>query len=79
MVIEFLCNAWKVKTVKKVNEPLIVKVRGIEVDYSPEAINRVFNFAAPGVCILKARRDVRTTMSSDKRKALKSQLTKPGS
>ncbi|MCH81428.1 hypothetical protein A2U01_0002215, partial [Trifolium medium] len=79
VAIEFLFNAWRVKTLQKRNVPLVVKVRGVEIDYSPEAINRVFNFEVPEVCILKERRDGRTRMSAAKREALKSQLTTPGS
>ncbi|MCH83853.1 hypothetical protein A2U01_0004679, partial [Trifolium medium] len=79
VAIEFLSNAWRVKALQKHNVPLVVKVRGVEVDYSPEAINKVFNFEVPEVCILKERREVRTTMSLTKREALKSQLTLPRS
>ncbi|CAJ2671009.1 unnamed protein product [Trifolium pratense] len=57
----------------------IAKVRGVDVDYSPKAINRVFHFIVPEFCVLKHRRENRPTMSSDKREALKSQLTAPGS
>ncbi|CAJ2647239.1 unnamed protein product [Trifolium pratense] len=75
LALEFLSNAWRVKNLS----PRIAKVRGVDVDYSPEAINRIFHFNVPEFCVLKHRRENRATMASDKREALKSQLTAPGS
>ncbi|XP_045797698.1 uncharacterized protein LOC123891864 [Trifolium pratense] len=75
LALEFLSNAWRVKN----SSPRIAKVRGVDVDYSPETINRIFHFNVPEFCVLNHRRENRATMASDKREALKSQLTAPGS
>jgi hypothetical protein len=79
VALEFLSNSWRVKTLQKHNAPLVVKVRGVEVDYSPEAINRVFGFDVLEVCVLEERRAARSRMSLAKREALKSQLSLPRS
>ncbi|KAK2351818.1 hypothetical protein QL285_096835 [Trifolium repens] len=79
VALEFLSNSWRVKTLQKHNAPLVVKVRGVEVDYSPEAINRVFGFDVLEVCVLEERRAARSRMSLAKRVALKSQLSLPKS
>ncbi|CAJ2663002.1 unnamed protein product [Trifolium pratense] len=79
VALEFLSNGWRVKAAQKRNPQRVVKVRGVNVDYSPEAINSIFGFEVPEVCVVQERRACRSDMSLAQREALKSQLSLPGS